>query len=65
MKEYRVEAIGKRLTSGQTERFLIITTSRDRALHFAGIFRANQEYETVSVEVQGVVWIGGRIGEIP
>lgn len=62
MREYRIEAQGWK----DRERFLVITTSRDRALHFAGVFMANTEiYSQVSVEVLGRIWLGAKIGEIP
>ena len=60
-QQYRIEARSKR-----GEQFLILTDSRSRALHFAGVFRASpEEYPQVSVEVGGRIWIGARIGEIP
>lgn len=60
MRRYVVEA-----QSETKERFRIETDSRDRALHFAGIFRANQEYSWVSVAVDGKIWLGEAIGRMP
>ena len=60
-QQYRIEAQAR---AGR-ERFLIITDSRDRALYFAGLFRANPDYEAVSVQVGAKLWLGSRIGEIP
>lgn len=60
-REYRVET-----TSVNNEQFIMITDSRDRALHFAGMFMKKPElYSYVAVQVDGRTWVGSRIGGIP